>query len=44
MPKDFHDVRFNLYYSLLQEPINGEYIEFATATAEAIIYLKKYKP
>jgi hypothetical protein len=44
MPKDFHDVRFKIYYSLLQEPINGEYIELATATAEAIIYLKKYKP
>jgi hypothetical protein len=44
MPKDFHDVRFKLYYSLLQPPINGEYIQLATATAEAIVYLKSHKP
>jgi hypothetical protein len=40
----FHDVRFNMFNSFYQEPINGEYITLATATAEAIIYLKSYKP
>jgi hypothetical protein len=32
-----------ILYALLDSPINGEYITLATATAEAIIYLKKYK-
>jgi hypothetical protein len=39
----YHDVRFNMFNAFYQEPINGEYITLATATAEAIIYLKKYK-
>jgi hypothetical protein len=33
-----------ILYALLDSPINGEYITLATATAEAIIYLKSYKP
>jgi len=32
-----------ILYSLLDLPINGEYITLATATTEAIVYLKKYK-
>jgi hypothetical protein len=40
----FHDVRFNMFNAFYKEPINGEYIELATATAEAIVYLKSHKP
>jgi hypothetical protein len=32
-----------LQQSFKKPPINGEYITLATATAEAIVYLKKYK-
>jgi hypothetical protein len=38
-----HEVIANLYRAIWREPVNGEYITLATATAEAIIYLKKYK-
>ena len=33
----------NIHYALLGIPINGEYITLANATADAIVYLKKYK-
>jgi hypothetical protein len=40
---DLTDRCSNIQFALLKEPINGEYITLATATAEAIVYLKKYK-
>jgi hypothetical protein len=40
---DLTDRCSNIQFALLKEPINGEYITLATATAEAILYLKKYK-
>jgi hypothetical protein len=36
---DLTDRCSNISNALLQLPINGEYIQLATATAEAIIYL-----
>jgi hypothetical protein len=33
-----------IVYSIFKPPINGEYITLATATAEAIVYLKSHKP
>ena len=40
---DLTDRCSNIHFALLKEPINGEYITLATATADAIVYLKKYK-
>jgi len=40
---DLTDRCSNIQFALLKEPINGEYITLATATADAIVYLKKYK-
>jgi hypothetical protein len=34
---------YNIHSAIMKLPINGEYITLATATAEAIVYLKKYK-
>jgi hypothetical protein len=40
---DLTDRCYNINSALVKLPINGEYITLATATAEAIVYLKKYK-
>ena len=40
---DLTDRCDNINSALVQPPINGEYITLATATADAIVYLKKYK-
>jgi hypothetical protein len=41
---DLAGVNNTIISAMFDLPINGEYITLATATAEAIIYLKSYKP
>jgi hypothetical protein len=40
---DLASVNNTVCSAMFQLPINGEYITLATATADAIVYLKKYK-
>ena len=40
---DLAGVNNTIISAMFDLPINGEYITLATATAEAIVYLKKYK-
>lgn len=40
---DITDGCSNIQFAMFSLPINGEYITLATATAEAIVYLKSHK-
>jgi hypothetical protein len=41
---DLAGVNNTIISAMFDLPINGEYIQLATATAEAIVYLKSHKP